>query len=152
MEPSLFLRLAVIPAFELLGLDSPPARRLVVAIAWQESRIRERRQIRGPARGFLQFEQIGVTEVLTNPATRDRARRLCQLLSVEPSAPAVFDAIVHQDVLAVGFGRLLLWRDRRPLPTTQEAGWGYYTDNWRPGKPHPATWSEAWRVAEVANA
>jgi len=28
-------------------------------------------------------------------------------------------------------------------------GWGYYLDNWRPGKPHAETWPGHWkRVAE----
>jgi len=117
---------------------------MLLAIGLQESRFRHRRQIRGPARGFWQFEAYGGTRgVLTRRQTRELAERLVE----QRHGPLVrFEAInavlAEDDVLACAFARLLLWTDPRPLPTLGDSGgaWRYYLRNWRPGKPHRGTW------------
>lgn len=159
MTPQTFLRIALEPALSLLpaAMDTPPARALVLAICLQESRLLYRRQIRGPARGFAQFELGGgVTGVLTHSATRPLIERVLAELRYVPAASACYDAIEHHDVLACVFARLLLWTDAAPLPARDQAdvGWDIYLRTWRPGRPHPDTWSGhfacAWAIVEPA--
>ncbi|MDO9596745.1 MAG: hypothetical protein Q7J47_03395 [Azoarcus sp.] len=136
---------AISEALSLLPprLDTPAARVTMVAIGLQESRFLYRRQLRGPARGFWQFERGGgVIGVLSHPASRPLAAVLCADRQVDYTSAAVYERLEHDDVLAAGFARLLLWTDRRPIPPAgaSEAAWSYYLDLWRPGKPHPQTW------------
>ena len=131
-------------------LTSPEAEVQLLAIGLQESRFEHRHQIGGPAHGFWQFERGGaVAGVLTHAASRDLAKGLCAARGVAPTSAAVFDALEHDDILAAGFARLLLWTDPRPLPRIGEvqAAWDYYIRNWRPGKPHPKTWAPLYAQA-----
>lgn len=134
----------VIPAaFSFLpaNMDSPEARRMLLAIGLQESRFKHRRQIRGPARGYWQFERGGgVMGVLLHGATAGMARAACDALNYRPDGWAVYDALEDNDTLACIFARLLLWTLPDALPTDPEAGWDQYLAAWRPGKPHPETW------------
>lgn len=116
---------------------------MLLAIGLQESRFAHRRQIRGPARGFWQFEAEGGTAgVLRFATTRADAARLTTSLVGGRSASAVNEALASDDVLACAFARLLLFTDPRPLPALgdAQAAWDYYIRNWRPGKPHRHTW------------
>lgn len=153
MTPELFNRIVLTPALGLLPshMDSPAARAMIVAICLQESRLRHRKQIGGPARGFAQFERGGgVRGVLMHPATKDHAAAVCVQLSYTPTPEVVYDALSDNDVLAAVFARLLLWTLPQALPGPGEAdkGWQQYLSAWRPGKPHPETWAafydEAW--------
>jgi len=135
-------------------MGGPKARVMLIAIGLQESRFEHRRQIGGPARGFWQFEHGGgVVGVLTHPASRELAARLCEVRGVKSDSRLVYNRLEHDDVLAAGFARLLLFTDRRRLPELGDAvaAWKYYMNNWRPGKPHPETWDELYHaaVAEV---
>ena len=135
-------------------MGGPKARVMLIAIGLQESRFEHRRQIGGPARGFWQFEHGGgVVGVLTHPASRELAARLCEVRGVKSDSRLVYNRLEHDDVLAAGFARLLLFTDRRRLPELGDAvaAWKYYMHNWRPGKPHPETWDELYHaaVAEV---
>nr|WP_255469077.1 hypothetical protein [Achromobacter sp. UMC46] len=124
-------------------MDTLEARVMLLAIGLQESRFVHRRQISGPARGFWQFERGGgVRGVLTHPASRVHAYRLCGGRAVDPVAAAVYPALEQDDVLAAGFARLLLWTDANRLPAIGDVqgGWNLYARTWRPGKPHPQTW------------
>jgi hypothetical protein len=152
MIPSDLLHLAIRPTLELLGpkYQGHNAERMLIAIAMQESRITHRRQIGGPARGFWQFETGGVAGVLRHAASKADAERLCEALNYRPEVSLIHVALEHNDILACGFARLLLWTDAAPLPETEEAGWGYYLRNWRPGRPHPSAWPNAWRTANEA--
>jgi hypothetical protein len=136
---------AIKPALAFLPfkMDTPEASVMLLAIGLQESRFVHRRQIGGPARGFWQFERGGgVRGVLTHPASRDHAYRICGSRGVEPVAAAVYPALEQDDVLAAGFARLLLWTDANRLPAIGDVqgGWNLYARTWRPGKPHPQTW------------
>ena len=143
-------------AFGLLpgSMASPEARAMLLAIGLQESGFRYRRQLpNGPARGFWQFEMSGgVAEILTTPATKPIIEPIVAMFRFVPSPAACHEAIQNHDVLAACFARLLLWVDPRPMPSALEAekGWQIYLRNWRPGKPHPATWAgnfdRAWQV------
>lgn len=144
---------AIDRAFELLPekMRSDKAKVLLLAIGFQESGFAARRQYgNGPARGFWQFEQAGgVLGVLAHHATASAARALCHELSVPPFAPDVHAALEHDDLLAAGFARLLLWADRNPLPEIGDVdgGWACYLRNWRPGKPHVERWAENYAKA-----
>ncbi|RZJ24779.1 MAG: hypothetical protein EOO54_08405 [Haliea sp.] len=126
-------------------MDTTPARVMLLAIGYQESAFLHRRQMgNGPARGFWQFERGGgVVGVLNHPASADLASHLCDVRRVPLVSEAVHAALETDDVLAVGFARLLLWTDRGPLPGVYDAddAWAYYLRNWRPGKPHPDKWA-----------
>lgn len=138
-------------------MDSPPARRLLMAIAYQEAEYRARRQVagwragqvlHGPARGPWQFERIGVAGVAKHPATAELYEMVCARLLYPDTRPAVIHkAIEHNDVLAAAVARLLLWTDPHALPTDRAGGWAAYLRTWRPGKPKPDKWAESWDMA-----
>lgn len=134
---------SVIPAtLSLLPprLDSFEARVLLLAIGMQESRFAARHQVGGPARGFWEFENGGLQDVLAHdhPATRAMLEPALALLQYQPDE--CFEAIPHNDVLACLFARLLLWTHPAPIPEDERNGWAYYLATWRPGKPRPETW------------
>lgn len=149
---------AINPALALLpgSMDTPRARVPLLAIGLQESRFEHRRQLvgtpprpAGPAMSFWQFElgtrasKGGVWGVYLHSASAGFLRQLCVARGVQHSPADIWRAIEHDDVLAAGLARLLLWTDALPLPALgDEAGaWDLYARRcWRPGKPHPETW------------
>lgn len=153
MTPELMLNLVIRPTLDWLDpkYNSRQAHIMLLAMALQESRLKHRRQIRGPARGFWQFEAGGgVAGVLRHSASRTDAVRACNALSVAPEVLDVYTAIEHNDQLACIFARLLLWTLPSALPTTAHEGWEQYLDAWRPGKPHQRTWANCWATAFAA--
>lgn len=148
LDTAIFPALAALPP----RFYSPGSLQMMLAIGLQESKLIHRWQVlngggKGPARSQWQMEQGGgVKGVLTHDATKDLAAQACARHGVAPTAAAVWGELEHDDVLAATFTRLLLWTDPRPLPTPDdtEGGWTYYERNWRPGKPHPATWPAHW--------
>lgn len=151
MTPAQFHEFAIRPALQLLPaeMDTPEARAMVLAIGLQESKLIARRQIGGPARGYPQFEYVGVSGVLRHETTQAHAERLCEQLDVPSMVGTVHAALEYQDVLAAGFARLLLWTApwRLPDPRAHHIGWDQYLWCWRPGKPHPETWLGHWDTA-----
>lgn len=140
------------PMFNILGknYDTPQARVMLLAIGLQESRLTERKQIGGPARGLWQFERGGgVRGVLNHKASRQLAVKLCDACFVPPTVDEVYQTLQYDDVLAAGFARLLLLTDPRPLPALGEVeeAWLYYLETWRPGKPHRHTWDALYAKA-----
>lgn len=163
MTPEQFLDDIITPGLERLhDLGGPAvtddAKRIMLAIAQQESgpSLSARYQSApsttpGPARGFWQFEQGGgVAGVLSHAASKPHAEKLCNSCVVHTNKEAVWRSLEGHDDLSVGFARLLLFTDPRPLPTTEQDGWDYYIRNWRPGKPHPDTWHRNWENAQSA--
>ncbi len=146
MDLKTVIRTAINPAMALLPvkMDTPAARVQLLAIRLQESRFLYRRQLgNGPARGLWQFERTGgVRGVLTHPASREHAYRICGVRGVAPGAAAVHPALETDDMLAAAFARLLMWTDGWRLPAVgdEQGGWDMYIRTWRPGKPHPQTW------------
>lgn len=135
-------------------LNSQAAWAEMYAIGRQESRLDERQQIRGPARGFFQFEKGGgIRGVLEHPASRPLILSVLDALDYDDSPDTSYIAIAHNDVLAFAYARLLLYTLQPPLPGPDDpdTGWAQYTAAWRPGKPHRATWNnfykEAWQAA-----
>lgn len=142
---------AIDPALDLLPsrMDTPEARVVLLAIGMQESRFVHRRQIKGPARGFWQFEQGGgVRGVLNHDASAPHANMICSVRGVWPKAESVYQALEKDDVLSAAFARLLLWTDPKPMPTDKEAAWALYERTWRPGKPHRQTWDAFFDAAQ----
>lgn len=145
MNPGQLLTAAILPALRLLPLrmDTPAARTMLLAIAYQESEMQHRRQVGGPARGYWQFESGGgVRGVLQHPASEPHIRSALEAIDYRPQSTTAecFSYIEHNDVLAAVFARLLLWTDAAPLPTDADAAWALYLRTWRPGKPHPGKW------------
>jgi hypothetical protein len=154
MSPELLLNAAIRPAHRVLSLLSDrelggaPAETLSLAIALQESRATHRAQIRGPARSYWQFEfNGGFKGVLRHTRTSLMASQLVEELNLPNDPDELWQVFPHNDLLAAGFARLLIYSDNGPLPRTQEEGWAYYIRNWRPGKPHPESWGECWATA-----
>lgn len=155
-ETAIYIYSSVIPdAMKLLPgrMDRVEAYALILAIGFQESGFQHRRQIpNGPANSFFQFEKSGVTGVMQHPVSRSHLVPVLEVLQYEMNAIVLYEAIQHNDVLAVIFARLLLWTVPGALPTQNEEGraWNQYLSGWRPGKPHPGTWEanfrEAWRI------
>ena len=144
------LRDVIGPALSRLParMDSPEARVLMLAIGLQESRMTDRRQLGGPARGLWQFEvgtpetRGGVEGVLLHPASSRYLVATCAACDLRPVAQVIHAQLEHDDVLAAIVARLLLWTDPAPLPAIDDAegGGGYYLRPWRPGKPPPEAW------------
>ena len=135
------------------GMDTDRAQAMLLAIGSQESGWRHRRQLAsGPARGFWQFEHIGVTGVLHHKASADLAADTAKRLGYADDPSALYMAVEHNDTLAVVLARLALRRLREPLPAADdpEEGWRQYLAVWRPGRPKPEKWeqlyAEAWEV------
>jgi hypothetical protein len=134
------------------SLENPAAKAMLIAIAMQESRWDERRQIGGPARGFFQFEIAGIRSVLNHRASQPIIHAVLDRLDYDHAPLTSFTAIEHNDVLAFAYARCLLWTLPAPLPLRGEAdeGWEQYIAAWRPGKPHRASWgkffSDAWNI------
>jgi len=150
ISPRAFDALIMPAALALLPVKmaSRPARVMLLAIALQESSLAHREQIGGPARGLLQFERGGgVRGVLTHPASRDYADRVCRLRDVQPTPAQVYAALAGDDVLAVALGRLLLWTDPQALPDDEQGGWALYARVWRPGHPRPDDWPGNYQTA-----
>ncbi|CAB3860524.1 hypothetical protein [Achromobacter denitrificans] len=158
------IRTAIDPALALLParMDTPAARIMLLATGLQESKFKNRRQLVGnpprpvgPAKSFWQAELGGgmVHGVRLHVATRATAAHLYQARGVPARDAAIWDAIEHDDVLAAGLARLLLWSDAWRLPAVGDVqgAWDMYIRTWRPGKPHPQTWGGlyAQAVAEV---
>ena len=148
----LVLRLSVMPGLYILPprMTSPDAVRMLLATGLQESRFLHRRQIRGPARGFWQFELGGVQGVAEHPASVDRLKAAQNVLGYRyANSHSLYTAAEHNDALACVMARLLLWRLPDPLPMVHEVdeAWSQYVRTWRPGKPHPETWPTMWAAA-----
>ena len=175
MTPMQLHELAIAPALTLLPpkMASPEAIRMLVALAHQESGLKYRQQVlrrsrqwwewRGPARGWWQFESIGLRGVLEHRASRLYAHSVAATLGYElPPGymPAwlgsLHESLKHNDVLAAAIARLLLWTLPRRLPESEEGGLGQWVDAWRPGAwwrgdgPKRdrlrARWTESWAV------
>lgn len=121
-------------------MTSPQAELMLLGIGLQESELKYRRQHgNGPARSLWQAEQGGgmVAGLLGfhNQDVQDLARGLCAVRGVPAQPRAVWEAIEHDDVLAAGLARLLLFTDPARLPGLgdEEGAWQLYLRTWRPG-------------------
>lgn len=146
---------AVNPALMLLprAMNSERSIVMLLAIGLQESRFEHTHQIGGPAHSWWQFEKGGgVRGVMRHPASLAHAKALCAARGVEFEEAALFDAMEHDQVLACGMARLLLWTDPKPLPKIGdvESAWALYLRVWRPGKPHPETWPKLYEKSVAA--
>jgi hypothetical protein len=151
MTPKYALIHAIRPGLKCLPekMRGPDAEAMLLAIGLQESRLTHRHQIGGPAHGFFQFEKGGgVKGVLRHRSSAELIHTI--LRDLEIPATDAFEAILYNDTLAVVFARLLLWTDPHTLPCIDsdvDVTWEYYIRNWRPGKPHPATWPANYKAA-----
>lgn len=145
MHPFMSAGFALLPE----PMQSPAAMGMLYAIGMQESRFLHRRQIRGTARGFWQFEKAGIAAVLHHPATAIIIRRILVRLRYGVSVEESHAAIQHNDTLACCYARLLLWPIPEPLPGPDEPeeGWRQYLAAWNPGRPKPETWNGYFKEA-----
>lgn len=136
----------IVPALMTLPeqMDSPEARLMLLAIPLQETGLRVREQVNGPARGLSQFERNGVLAVMHNTRTADIVFHWCEENDVTYGSTAIYERLALDDELACVFDRLLLWTDPRPLPEIGNCmgAWNLYERCWRPGKPSYSRWRD----------
>lgn len=151
MTPNDALSTAIVPALALLPgkMDTPQARVMLLSIGLQESHLTYRRQQpTGPARGLWQCEQGtqasrgGIWGLYLFPSTSAALADLCAARGISHDAVEIYSALEHDDILAAGCARLLLFTDPKPLPAVDDVAgsWALYQRVWRPGKPRPAEW------------
>lgn len=161
MDLNKLLTVAIRPALQELEKDgiraSKEAERFMLAIALQESRARNRKQLghqglpTGPANSYWQFERGGgVKGVLNHASTKQRIARILAAYDVNNEAQDVWEAMRYHDILSACMARLLIYTLPGSLPTTAQQGWDQYISAWRPGKPHRATWDAFWQQADEA--
>lgn len=152
MTPDTYLQVGITPALAILPrrFDSREARAMMLAIAWQESKLKARRQMaHGPARSYSQFELGGLIGVLKHPATAPAAAAFIHELDYSDLPPDDLLKVMEWDtVLAAGLTRLNLFWHAAPLPKQDQRaqGWSYYLFCWNPGKPRPDDWAESWAI------
>lgn len=136
----------IVPALATLPaeMDSPESRLMLLVIALQESGLRTREQVSGPARGLFQFERNGVLAVMHNLRTADKVFDWCDANGVTYGSNSIYERLALDDELACVFARLLLWADPRPLPEIGDCMGAYelYERAWRPGKPSYSRWKQ----------
>lgn len=162
MTPDNFLGKVIDPGLKILHHIGGPeqnddVRRFLLCVALQESgpTLMARYQSSpapepGPARGWWQFEQAGVNGVMSHSASRTLASTVCDWLVVVPDTRAVWRSLEGSSLLAAMFARLLLLTDPYSVPTEADDAWDCYANRlWRPGAPHPETWSDNWATADA---
>ena len=136
----------IVPALATLPaeMDSLESRLMLLVIALQESGLRTREQVGGPAKGLFQFERNGVLAVMHNLRTADTVFRWCDENGVTYGSNSIYERLALDDELACVFARLLLWSDPRPLPEIGDCMGAYelYERTWRPGKPSYSRWKQ----------
>lgn len=161
MKPELLLKTGIDPALAWLAQHAGipvtrDARRFLLAIAFQESGLVDRRQIvrgqpTGPAVSFWQGELTGgMILVLKHPTTGPHMRAMCEAFAVDPTPAALWEAMRYNDVLAAGAARLLVYTLPGKLPTLALPGWNQYLSAWRPGIPRNESWAGNWAAADFA--
>ncbi len=126
---------------------------MLVAVALQESDLRHRKQIGGPALSYLMWEPGNLSAlpgVLRHPATQGMAAAFVADLDYADLTPEELrQATVYDCTLSAGLGRLLLYTLPDALPQRHDSAesWGQYMRAWRPGRPHPERWSQRWLTA-----
>jgi len=160
VKPTLTL-MAELPEIKLPVSDKAAV--LTMTCAGQESGWAARRQIgigqyypqSVGARGYWQFESTWGGPVAINDVQQKTPKQLaavCAYLEIPTDELALYEAIAWNDTLACAIARLLLWTDPNPLPAIGDktGSWNYYLRNWRPGAPHPETWSARYDAALAA--
>lgn len=160
MKPVELYRYVIMPACAWVNKPSERAAVILLSAAYQETKLEARVQGRGgPAHSLLQFEKGNATSkgglwgVFNHPASKSMARWMAATMLYNPDdLEEIHNAIVNNDLLAFGLGRLLLWTDPRELPEIGNKGgaYEYYDRNWRPGKKRPQDWDESYQVAMAA--
>lgn len=154
--------LALFPA----RYNTAPARAMMLTTGDQESDFTHREQLVGArqwwnstsliAASFWMFELSAVTRVLNHYTVGALAKHVCEILGYPPIPEVVHRAMVHNDILAVAFARLLIYTYPGPLPGPDQPteAWNQYIACWRPGKPRPERWNErysrAWDIVRAA--
>jgi hypothetical protein len=147
-------RYTIPAAYALLPpqMESDHATAMLLAIGLQESQFLQRSQLKGPARGFWQFELGGIAGVLRHERTRAPMHEVLTTLrygALSDRVASCYKIIEHSDTLACVFARLLLWTLPFALPEEDqpERGWLQYVQAWRPGIPRRETWDVYYRDA-----
>jgi hypothetical protein len=142
--------LVVEPVLFWLGppYGSLEAEIMLLAIAGQESGCGTRCQAAGgPARSVWQIEPATAAAVLGRwPAGRSALAELL-LWPAWTDRDALAQGLQWSELGAAVIARGILWLEPRPLPALGDlaAAWAYYAEHtWRPGRPCPGTWPDAY--------
>ncbi len=161
VTPAALLNTAILPALRLLPpqMLSDNAAALILMICIQESDLRSRWQIvdvnrpqvKGPARGFPQFEKGtrtsrgGVWGCYLHEASRFWLADLCKVRGIAFTPDEIWLSMEKDDIFAMGVARLMLFTDPKKLPDMGNASacWETYKRIWHPGRPKPDSWPRA---------
>lgn len=153
--PLSFLRDVQLPTLRRLGPAYASAEAAVLQLAafYQESQLKHREQIGGPALGLAQFDpgkgaMVGL--VLTGPNKVTWARDAVDERGVDPDDfEAARQLAKEDDELAVILSRAGMWCDAKRLPRLgqEKEAWAAYRRIWNPGKPRPEKWADSYKRA-----
>jgi hypothetical protein len=103
----------------------------------------------GYAHGYGQTQRPTVQLLLDHATCGPALRSVCDARGVEPTADAIFAALLTDDILGFCCTRLLYWADPHPVPAigNVDAGWACYLRAQRPGKPDQVRWERVYPVA-----
>ena len=145
MTPELLHSLIVRPVVEELKWPQAPERELLlVAIAIQESKLKDRKQLPfGPALSLWQIEPKTAVDCLK------RCMRALELWKELVIAGALEYHLIHNDLAAcaVAAGILRITPGKLPEVGDENGAWEYYQKAWRPGKPGPERWNGSYTKA-----
>lgn len=147
--PELLLAEVVRPMLKLLGdkYQGEKAEVMLLAIAGQESGLRTRQQVKGPALSLWQIEPRTAYSVFSR---WEYGAGVLSRMGVTVSS--LTERLTTDDDVGCILARGLLWLNPRPLPEvgSPEHAWEYYAETWRPGKPRPEAWAEHYAAAVKA--
>lgn len=103
----------------------------------------------GWAHGYGQMQQPTVQLLLDHAVCGPALRQVCVGRGIEPTASAIFAALLVDDVLGFDCTRLLYFADPHGVPAigSIDAGWVCYLRVQRPGKPDRARWDRVYPIA-----
>lgn len=126
---------------EKYSYNTRDASRLLYAIGLQESEFQHRKQIKGPAKGFFQFEPIACLEVI------NRDKPLLEQHKLPTNHRDLYNVLQWSEVGMILSARILLYYGspyRLPKKHETEHAWQNYLKAWRPGKPRLGDWWGNW--------
>jgi hypothetical protein len=137
---------------EIPHATSVAAKRMLLATAFVESGLRNRRQIgNGTAKSFWMFERVTIQHLLvtTHNHVGSILRKACNFHNCAIDSIQIHSCIEGHDDLAVILARLLMHSKDYPIPLSQKDSYNYYIRTWKPGRPRPERWDAAYTLAAV---
>lgn len=152
VTPETLSKLVIGPVVAHLNWPQPREREvLLCAIAIQESKLKYRRQMpRGPAMSFWQIEGKTANDCVGRcTPVRDFCKGWVGVSGFSNPGSLGEYAIRYNDAVAcaIAAGILRLHPSLLPEVGDEDGAWRTYVGAWRPGKPRPNSWPDAYKQA-----